>query len=605
MRASTAENPSNRPWPAWVAPVLLAAAVIACYGNSLSGPMVLDDYSTLGTNRTLADWSQAWHPPAGSPLGGRPLANLTFALNRALGGDSVASYHVGNLLIHAGAALAFFGVCRRTLRRVDPFDREWADATPPAFAIALVWAVHPVLTVSVSYLSQRTESLMGLCYFLTLYAFLRALESGARVGWQAGSIAVCAAGMAAKEPMVTAPVLVALYDWAFVAGSVGALWRARGRYYLGLGATWLLLAVLLGSGLAERQVGFGLGVGVPRYLLTEGQAILVYLKLAVWPHPLIFDYGAQFSTVSPLSLAEGAAVLLLLAGALRLLARRPRAGFLAVAFFLLLAPTSSVVPVALQPIAENRLYLPLAAVVALLVAAGWRAPRAWRYLALGVVVAGLAALTIRRNRVFQSALTLWADNTVHRPENSRGFANYALSLTFAGRTEESLPVYEHALQLEPGVAVNRGMYAGALLATGRLDEAIREFRRTLELDPTIPTVRNNLGVAFLRAGRYPEAVDHFTAAVQAHPDDSVAHQNLGLAYGATGQFDLALAECEAVERLQPGNAEAHNDHGVVLFRLGRLPESIAQFERAVQLRPDYPEARQNLAVAQARAADRK
>lgn len=587
MRASPAENLPTRPWPAWVAPAILAAAVVACYGNSLSGPLVLDDYSTITGNPTLTHWWEALHPPAHNALGGRPFANLTFALNRALGGDSVESYHVGNLIIHLCAALAFFGVCRRTLLRVPPSVRVGSKATPLALAIALVWAVHPVLTASVSYLSQRTESLMGLCYFLTLYAFLRSLDAGARLAWQAGSIAMCAAGMATKESMVTAPVIVAVFDWAFVAGSAAALWRDRSRYYLGLGATWLLLAALLGSGLEERQVGYGLGVTVPQYLLVEAHAILLYLKLAIWPHPLIFDYGALFSTFSAVSVAEGAAVLLLVAGAIWLLLRRPRLGFLATAFFLLLAPTSSVVPVALQPIAENRLYLPLAAVLALVVAAVWRAPRTWRYVALGAIVVGFAALTVQRNRVFQSPLTLWAGNTADRPENARGFANYALSLALAGRAPESLPVYERALQLEPRAAVNHGMYAGALLDAGRLDDAIREFRRALELDPEIVTARNNLGVALLRAGRYPKAIAHLTAAVRTHPDDVVAHQNLGLAYGATGQFDRVIAEYETVERLQPGNAEAHFAYGCYLADHGAADKSEAQFRTTLRLQPDH------------------
>lgn len=113
MRVPPAENPLSRPSPAWVAPAILAAAVVACYGNSLSGPLVLDDSSTIANNPTRSNWSQALHPPTNSALGGRPFANLTFVLNRALGGAGVESYHAGNLLIHLGAALAFFGICRR------------------------------------------------------------------------------------------------------------------------------------------------------------------------------------------------------------------------------------------------------------------------------------------------------------------------------------------------------------------------------------------------------------------------------------------------------------------------------------------------------------
>ena len=195
---------------------------------------MLDDLNAIAGNPSLT-----WHgsiadvllPPPAIYTSGRPLLNLSFALNQALGGTDVAGYHLVNLAIHALAVLALFGVVRRTL--ANPASRRPAAddaAFGLAFAAAALWAVHPLLTNSVTYLSQRAESLMGLCYLLTLYGFVRYTEAGpVAARWAGLSALACAGGMATKEGMVTAPVIVLLLDRQFYAGSLRAAIRARPR----------------------------------------------------------------------------------------------------------------------------------------------------------------------------------------------------------------------------------------------------------------------------------------------------------------------------------------------------------------------------------------
>jgi len=314
----------------------------------------------------------------------------------------VRSYHAVNLAIHLLAALTLFGLLRRTLARMGgagsagqgrptpPPDTHLpapgpsagalaaagdaarqSDAAALAFAIALLWALHPLQTEAVTYVVQRAESLAGLFFLLTLYGFVRAVESGkpprAR-HWFLASIVTCLLGMASKEVMVSAPLIVLLYDRTFVAGSFAEACRRRGRYYAGLAATWLLLAWLV-LGTAGRGGTAGLGTPVPwsAYALTQGQAIVRYLQLAAWPHPLVFDYGTSVVRSWVEAWWQTTAVLALLGLAIWALFKKPRTGFLAAAFFVILAPTSSVVPVATQTMAEHRMYLPLVSVITLLI----------------------------------------------------------------------------------------------------------------------------------------------------------------------------------------------------------------------------------------------
>ncbi len=202
--------------------VVLVVAGALAYATSFSNPFLYDDQTAIVKNaqiRTLSPLSVPLTPPRDTPEAGRPLVNLSLAANYAYGGLDVTSYHVTNLALHLLVALVLFGVVRRTLLaggsnrlhqgyggQEDPQLRMHADAL--ALGCALVWVLHPLNTEVVNYLVQRTESLMALCYLTTLYCAIRAKAHPDRWPWRAAAIAACAAGMASKESMVTAPLMV-------------------------------------------------------------------------------------------------------------------------------------------------------------------------------------------------------------------------------------------------------------------------------------------------------------------------------------------------------------------------------------------------------------
>lgn len=235
--SSQHQEHSARTGSGWPMAVVLVTVILAAYGNSFRAPFVYDDTLAIPENPTIRRlWplSEVLLPQVqgGLTVSGRPILNLSFAINYAISGPNVWSYHVFNVLVHAGSALLLFGIVRRTLRRsgqgLSPGLRQCAAAsTPLAFTIAALWALHPMLTQAVTYTVQRAESLMGFFYLLTLYAFARGVEchslddksgGGRRRRWFGLSVAACALGMGTKEVTVTAPLLVLLYDRTFVAG---------------------------------------------------------------------------------------------------------------------------------------------------------------------------------------------------------------------------------------------------------------------------------------------------------------------------------------------------------------------------------------------------
>jgi hypothetical protein len=153
--------------------VVLVLAALATYRNSFASPFVFDDRTSIEENqsiRRLWPLGPVLSPPCnGETVGGRPLLNLSFALNYALGGLDVRGYHAANLAIHLAAALLLLGVVRRTLLLPGLRERFGGAATPLALAAALLWMVHPLQTESVTYIVQRAESLCGCFYLLTLY----------------------------------------------------------------------------------------------------------------------------------------------------------------------------------------------------------------------------------------------------------------------------------------------------------------------------------------------------------------------------------------------------------------------------------------------------
>src|SRR5688500_477519 len=201
--------------------VLLAVAAVLAYANSFSVPLLFDDWVTIQHNPRLRQLWPIWSalsPPEYSGVGGRPVANLSFVLNYALTGESVPGFHAINLAIHFLAGLTLFGIVRRTLRLPQWRERFHRSAGAVALAVAGLWMLQPVQTQSVTYVSQRTESLMGLFYLFTLYAFIRGATSPGSRAWFIAAVASCFAGMGTKEGMVTIPVIILLYDFVFLSG---------------------------------------------------------------------------------------------------------------------------------------------------------------------------------------------------------------------------------------------------------------------------------------------------------------------------------------------------------------------------------------------------
>lgn len=591
------QAPARRAWLALLVPLALA---IAAYARVLRGEFQFDDRTSIEQNPLVKSLSlflreASLRPPA------RPVTDFTFALNYAAGRLDPLGYHLVNLAVHLGLVVLLFQLGRALARRAG-----LAAADGVALAAAGVFAVHPLQSQAVSYVVQRAESLASLLYVAALLLLLRA----ERRGWSRRGLAAWGAafllfllGLGAKAIVVTLPAAWLLLAAALPDPDGGRPGRALpiAIPFAAAAAVYALAAV---TGLGGRaDAGFDVpGMSGASYFLTQLRVVASYLRLLLWPSGLVLDPEVRLS--AGLDLAVAAAGLLhlaLAAGALALLVRarrldgQPRAAARLAAigilwWFLLLAPTSSAVPV-LDLMQEHRVYLAAWGPMLALAVAAERLTARLAPPLRGRVAAG-AALTVwlalagtlfARNAVWESQVALWSDVVEKAPGKARGHQNLGHSLMMAGRLDESVASYRRALERLGDGSVDRSEVlrnlAAVLIEAKRPGEAADVLRQALAADPGNVDLLNNLAIAQLDLGDPAGAEGTARRALRIKADDGQVLNTLGEAQLARGDAEAALSSFLAAARIDPDAEMRHYNAAVAAAHLGRRAEACAALAR--------------------------
>ena len=566
------------PTARWLAlPLVLA---VLAHARALRGEFQLDDFGSIVQNPAVKDLGRAlrgfWPALA---RGGRPLTDLTFAVNHAAGGLDPWGFHATNLALHLSVVGLVFLFTRAVLRLAGT-----GAATGLALAVAGIFALHPMQTQAVSYVVQRAEVLASGLYLAALLLLLAAERRG-RTGtgvaaWVAG-LAAFALGLAAKAIVVTLPAAYLLLT-AMVPGVAGRKALATWPRRVAMIAPWMALDLLfaaaaMGGVAGQSDAGFSVpGLSPWTYFLTQWRVLVTYLRLLAVPagQSAYWVLAPSRSLAEPAVLASGFILATLVAGAGALWwTSRDGAGeggaagrvaaFGVAWFFVVLAPTSSVVPIA-DLLFEHRVYLaswgPFVAVAvgADSAVATLCSRRGLAGLLLtGAVWGGLAVALHRRNAVWETRLALWSDVVEKAPRAQRPRLSLALARWERGENDEAIRQFHLALD-----------YGGRGSAA---DEAF---------------ILNNLAVALLSAERNDEAVASLGRAIALEPKNATAHANLALALLRRNDLALAEEEAERALALRPEEAGAWMVLGGVRMARGDAAGAVEPLERAVRLDPD-------------------
>jgi tetratricopeptide (TPR) repeat protein len=563
--AAGKQAPGGLRWPLFAA--LAGAAILAfwVYGPSLHGPFLFDDNTLLFTLPTVTAPLAVW-------LNIRPVLMLSYLANIKISGSDTFSYHVLNVLIHCAATGLIFLSARRVL--------EWAKIdqrtrTPLAAFCALLFLLHPAQAEAVAYLSGRSEALSSMLFYGAFAVFIYRRESAITWKITAVVIALFLLALGSKEQAIALPALLLLTDYWWNPGFALQGIRENWRLYAAMAAGAVLGLIRFAPLIFSAQsAGFGMK-DLPwyQYLFTQFRAIFVYIREFFLPFGLNPDWDFPFSrTIFDHGSIMGLiALVALIAAALYYRRKLPLASYGFLTFLLLLAPTSSVLPIR-DPIAERRIYFAMFGL--LLVAADIvrRIPVSRTVLstACGALLLIAAVGTHARAELWSSELALWQDVATKSPDKPR--MHFQL--------------------------------ATAYFNTGDCARAAEEFTRTAKYTPDGYSRYNLLldwGLALDCASQPELALSKFSEAAGLEKTAHVYSQ-IAKVYGERRQWNEALDALETAQKIDLSFAPTYAYRGIIYLQTNRCLDAVQEFQRALAFDPSLEPARQGLAQARQCAA---
>lgn len=592
--------------------MVVAGAALLVYLDALWNELLWDDLVLVVNNPAIKQWAglPALFRSDLFPAGMRshyyrPLQALSYLLDYQIWGLNPFGFHLTSILLHAGVAVLLYRLGVALL-----------DDARAALIAALLFAVHPIHTEAVTYVSGRSDPLAAAAMLIALLSFVRDRRP-ALSGWRLLSLAAFFLALLAREAAMALVLLIPLADRAVTRPGDPPSAPAWRRVTFGYLPYALVLAVYLW--LRSAAVGAAwvptatAQVAWPLRLLTMLKVVVAYLSLLLVPVNQHMERVVRpaASVLDPFVL--GAAIVvgaaLVAAVSCRRLARPVAIG--AAWFGLALLPVANLVPLSTF-MAEHWLYVPS---MGMFLAAGWAVARGMAgagepvlRIGLLVVLAAYGGLTMRRNLDWKDGVTFYQATLRQAPSSVRAWTNLGHAYQESGQMEAAKAAYGRALNLRPEAADERAVRFDADLADphnnlgniyraqGQYEAALQEFQQALALNPAHSSAYNNLGLTLAAMGRFAEARRAVEAALRLDPGSAAAHSNLGNQYFRLDDLARAQVEYLAAIRLNPDYAEAYNNLGSVYFRLGNPALAEEAYRQALRLNPGLDEVRRNLEV---------
>ena len=548
--APAVAEPAPRPrmwWP-WAAALVALVIVFGVYEPALNGAFVLDDRSLMFMSpdvaeRTFSQWITS----------NRPMLGFSYWIDYQQNGAEPHAYHVTNVFMHLLTSVLVALICARFLTWVK-VDGRRRDVLA-VFSGAL-FLLHPLQTESVAYVASRSETLSVFFCFAAFALFLYKSDSAITWPRALAIVALFGAAVVTKEHTVMLPALVLLADYFWKRGGLRKNAVLYGMIALaGAGGAAFVLRTLRSASTA----GFGLkDLSPATYFFTQCRVIWMYVRLFLLPFGQNVDPDIPVShTLIDHGAIAGLVGLLAVVGAAWIYRKRwPLAAFGVFVFLLLLAPTSSFVPIR-DVLAERRVYLPFLGLL-LICLEFLRRLRVEQIVWTGAAVAVVCAmLTYQRNQVWASPLTLWQDAVAKSPRKMRPRFQLAYAYYERRQCQQAAQNYEAASQLEPPgqeLLIDWGL---ALNCAGRYQEAIYKLQQA-QLFRNNAHVHAEMGMVYAKNGRVQEALQELAQAEKINPRFEMTYVYRGNIAEVAGDRAAAALDYRRALVINPLNSAARD-----------------------------------------------
>ena len=582
--------------------LLLFICTFMIYAQTFDDPFHFDDKSTILLNNSIRVLSDL--PKIFSYNPSRFVSYLSLAINYHLGKEQVFGYHLVNFCIHlinGFLVYLFILLLLKTPALADPIsNRQNQKTSAILFALfgSLVFISHPLQTQAVTYIWQRTTSLLCLFYLLSMVCYLqsalyRSNNAKKEKIYLGCTFLFALIAMFTKQNAFTLPFALFLLEIFFISSI---------KEIKNQSLKWLLFSILLAIIpiftfiFPAREVTdlarSGDFLNTPwQYFLTQGHVLCTYLRLLIFPFPQNLDYDYPIiRTLGPLTaLAFGFLTFIFLFG-FKLFPKNRLLSFAIFFFFLTLSIESSFIPLE-DVIFEHRLYLPMLAFVLILSQLSFelihktkrlKRSQYWIFLIIPFVLFA----SYKRNQVWKSEESLWNDVIVKSPQKPRGYLNLAVLFSSQGKFDQAISIYEKALQLNPKDADPLNNMGNIYVARGEYEKALKIYDQALILDPKSETTLYNKAVLFHKLGQMNQAVVYYQKTLRMNPINDRAHYNLGALWNDKGDSAKAFYHFQKTIEFNPENAHALFNLATLYFKKEQYLETKKLLEKTLKLIPN-------------------
>ncbi|MFC1606603.1 tetratricopeptide repeat protein [Candidatus Latescibacterota bacterium] len=588
-------------------PVLIIILVgVIIYANSLDCSFHLDDHNNIIENEAIRDISDIGSIVGYAPS--RTVGVISFALNYHFHKLDLTGYHIVNLVIHICASLAVWWLVSLILATPEMKGSQMSrQVSLISTGSALLFLTHPLQTQAVTYIVQRYTSLAALFYLMAMCFYLNARKSSGnrKYPWFSAFIMTAFLGLFTKEIVFTLPLTILTIEIFFITGT--GILKNKVLWISGMAFTAFVVVFFMVSPYDISQVFepktsmryLDPPITSMLYLVTQFRVLVTYIRLMFIPsgQHLEYDYAVSHQVIDPAAIMSLLVLLAILAGAVRLYKNNRLVSFGIFWFFITLTIESTIIPLE-DVIFEHRLYLPMVGFALMIMGGPVALMTKQHYKAVIVILVSVllvfSSLTIRRNHVWKSDISLLEDSVSKSPGSARAHNNLALMLEHVGRRVDALRHYEESIRLKPNYSAAHNNIARMYIINNNLKLAELHNLEAIRIKPDFAKAYSDLGSVYGVAGNTGKAKESYNKAIEIDATFMETYINLGKLLTEENDIEGAKDLYRSALEIDNNVAEIHFNLSVLLEKEGLLNEAMEHYYEVLRINGDTVEVHFNL-----------